>query len=253
MQKKLWVVLILGIFIAIDELYKLLNALPIIGDIFRDLRSKSPVPYFVSEWISVSQVVLVLMAMMLLHRYGVKKALNELGLSKPFAPAFSFALVATLPLWLVFAATMPLDAELSLNAVFYLSLVSPFAEEVLYRGFAFGQIRRRAGWGFWPTALLIAVIFGLGHLALNQDIEQAAGVFLITGIGGGLFSWVYEKWDYNLWVPISIHFLMNLAWNIFNVGESAYAGWLPTMMQISAVVMVILLVKNKHRIAFFSK
>jgi len=147
---------------------------------------------------------------------------------------------------------MPVQMKISLNAVFYLSLLSPVAEEVVYRGFAFGQIRRRAGWGLWTTALLIGLVFGLGHLGMNQNIEEAIGVFLITAIGGVIFSWIYEKWNYNLWAPIGIHFLMNLAWNIFDVGDSAFAGWLPTTMQASVLVMVVLLIKFKSRITLFS-
>jgi len=253
MQKKLWVGLILVIFLALDNIYDLLRALPFIGDIIQNLRDHQPVPYFASEVVSVAQFILTLVALMLLHRYGVKKALEEIGLNKPLAPALIFTLLATLPLWLVFAVTMPVQTGISLNAVFYLSLLSPLAEEVVYRGFAFGQIRRRAGWGFWPTALLIGFVFGLGHLGINQNMEEAIGVFLITTIGGVIFSWIYEKWDYNLWAPIGIHFSMNLAWNIFEVGDSAYAGWLPTTMQVSVLVMAILLITYKHRIALLSK
>jgi membrane protease YdiL (CAAX protease family) len=253
MQKKLWVGLVLVIFLALDNIYDLVRALPYIGDIIQNLRNHQPVPDFASEMVSLSQILLTLVALILLHRFGIKKALEEIGLSKkPFAPALIFTLMATLPLWLVFAVTMPVQMDISLNEVFYLSLLSPVAEEVVYRGFAFGQIRRRAGWGFWPSALLIGLVFGLGHLGINQNMEEAIGVFLITTIGGVIFSWIYEKWNYNLWAPIGIHFFMNLAWNIFDVGDSAFAGWLPTVMQISVLVMVIFLIKYKHRIAFFS-
>lgn len=59
-----------------------------------------------------------------------------------------FALAATLPLWVVFAITSPLAESFAVPEVFYLSVISPLAEEVVYRGFAFGQLRRLAGWSF---------------------------------------------------------------------------------------------------------
>ena len=34
-------------------------------------------------------------------------------------------------------------------------------------------------------------------------------------------AWFYERWGFNLWVPFFLHCLMNLAWNVFAVGESA--------------------------------
>jgi hypothetical protein len=42
--------------------------------------------------------------------------------------------------------------------------------------------------------------------------------------------------------------LMNLAWNIFPVGESAFAGWLPTTMQATTLIMAVALTIWKSRI-----
>ena len=69
MKKKLWVGLILVIFLAVDNIYDLIRALPVIGDIIQELRAQQPVPYFASEMVSLSQILLTLVALMLLHRY----------------------------------------------------------------------------------------------------------------------------------------------------------------------------------------
>ncbi len=35
------------------------------------------------------------------------------------------------------------------------------------------------------------------------------------------FAWLYVEWGMNLWVPTSFHVLMNLAWDLFGMGDSA--------------------------------
>ncbi len=42
--------------------------------------------------------------------------------------------------------------------------------------------------------------------------------------------------------------MMNLAWNIFSVGESAFAGWLPTLMQVTTILVAIALTLGRDRI-----
>ena len=142
--------------------------------------------------------------------------------------------------------------DFSWNNVLFLAFISPLSEEVVFRGFAFGQIRRHANWGFWQASIIPAVVFGLGHLGINQDLGQSVGVFLVTGVGGILFAWIYEKWDYNLWAPFWIHCLMNLNWNVFDVGNSAFAGWFPTTLQVIVILAAIILTVFKKRIPLLS-
>ncbi|MBW3672230.1 MAG: CPBP family intramembrane metalloprotease, partial [Acidobacteria bacterium] len=56
-------------------------------------------------------------------------------------------------MWLVFALTTPLATNVSIASAFYLAVISPFAEEVVFRGFAFRQLYRHASLGFWPSVL----------------------------------------------------------------------------------------------------
>lgn len=46
---------------------------------------------------------------------------------------------------------------------------------------------------------------------------------LDRGHGATTFSRLFEKWD-GLWVPLGLHITMNFAWNLFAVGDGAYAG-----------------------------
>lgn len=60
--------------------------------------------------------------------------------------------------------------------VITVGLVVPLAEELLFRGFIFGGLRRR--WGFMGAALASAIIFGLPHGPAGAVPAMALGFFL---------------------------------------------------------------------------
>ena len=211
--------LILVLFITLALLGDILRAIPGISALARDL----PYPVF-GEILSLVQIFLVISLVMLWRKLSLIGALADIGLVKHALPAVKFGLFATSPMWLIFLLTTPINTEFSIHESFYLAFASPMAEEIVFRGFAFIQIRRYIGLGFWPAALITALAFGAGHVGINQDPGQALGVFLITGIGGIVFAWVYEKWNFNLWIPFVLHCFMNLNWQVYIVGESAFAG-----------------------------
>ncbi len=63
-----------------------------------------------------------------------------------------------------------------------------------------------------------------------------------------LFAWLFQRWDYNLWVPFSLHALMNLTFQLFEVGETALAGWFPFALQAAVLVLAVLLTLWRRRI-----
>lgn len=87
----------------------------------------------------------------------------------------------------------------------FFTVYSPFAEEILYRGFAFWMLFRLARFGFWPFAMLPALVFGLDHMAQSRDLTEQVGIIALTGVGGLWFSWLLMKWE-NLWAPILPYF-----------------------------------------------
>ena len=97
-------------------------------------------------------------------------------------------------------------------------------EELVYRGFVFGQLFRYARWGFLPAALLTALAFGSLHLYQGHDPVSALTAFGITALGSIFFSWLYVEWNYNLWGVIWLHTLMNLPWIVFRVSTSGAVG-----------------------------
>ncbi len=174
---------------------------------------------------------------------GREGPLAWLGLTVSPLPALRVIGLSVLPAYLVFALTLPFDRDVLRLGVLYLAVIGPFAEEVVFRGVAFGLLRRAARWPFWAAAGMPAVVFGLGHA---NPFHTAASLdeimtFAITATGAVIFGWLYERWRFNLWVPVLLHALMNLAWNLFPVGNGAFAGWLPLVMQVTTVTLAIVL------------
>ncbi len=169
--------------------------------------------------------------------------LRWLGLATSPLPALRVIGLAVLPAYLVFALTQPLNLDFARFSVLYLAFIGPFAEEVVFRGVAFGLLRRVAHWPFWAAAALPAVVFGLGHANPFHAAPSLKEImtFVITATGAVLFSWLYERWRFDLWVPVLLHALMNFAWSLFRVGDGAFAGWLPLAMQVTTVALAILL------------
>jgi membrane protease YdiL (CAAX protease family) len=237
MKKKLaFVAVVLAVFIAADWMQEILSLFTPYKGLYQRY------PFYVPAGLkSLLQCGVVLLAVSLLNRVSLGAAVGEVGLRRSPNVGLLFAAAATLPLWLVFAIVSPLAESFVVPEVFYLSVLSPLAEEVVYRGFAFGLLRRRAGWGFWPAALLPAAVFGWGHAEDAGDLGTGLAIFLLTGVGAVLFAWLYERWGFNLWVPVFLHLSMNLSWNVFDVGESAFAGWLPTVLQVTTMILAIVL------------
>lgn len=234
-------------FLVLDNLRDIFQMIPVLSDVYAALREVQPTQYFTADIFSVLQVVFAVAIVMGIKKtFDYKAGLSELGLSSSIPEGLVFGLLAVLPLWVVFAFAFPLQTGISWDAVFFLALLSPIAEEVVFRGFAFRQLRDRLGFGFWTSSLSVAVVFGLVHLGMNQDLMDSVMVFLITALGSVVFSWTFEKSNFNLWYPIALHSLMNLSRNIFEVGvDSAYAGFLPTVMQLVTVVTVVVIIKMR--------
>lgn len=178
--------------------------------------------------------------------FGPGKALTALGLTASPLKGFAVGFAATLLLAGVFAVTAPLQLTERINPAFAITAVRGavlpgFFEEVFYRAFLFGFLFRFAGWGFLPAALIGAVIFGAGHLYQSTDPAEAAGIFAITAIGALWFAWLYVEWDYNLWVPVSIHLLMNFWWEFFDVADTALGPASASAARLAVILISIVL------------
>ncbi|MEM6343805.1 MAG: CPBP family intramembrane glutamic endopeptidase [Bacteroidota bacterium] len=157
-------------------------------------------------------------------RFGFGQLFAELGLEKGFGKALGWALLFTLPMLIGYGIMGDLNSQLSAWSILLGAVCPALFEELVFRAFVFGQLFRHHSWGFVPAAAINAIVFGAAHLWQGNTIGESAGVFMITFSGAVWFAWLYVEWDFNLWVPIFMHFLMNLYWGMFTIADTALGG-----------------------------
>ena len=173
--------------------------------------------------------------------YGFRNLFRELGLARGLVPGLIFALLSVSPMLISSALAGTIDPDLPFASLMQSTVFAGLLEEFLFRGFLFGLLFRKAGWGFFPAALLGAVIFGFGHLYQGNSLAQSAGIFLLTGMGAVWFAWLYIEWEENLWVPVCLHILMNLSWTLFSMSDNALGGWFPNVFRGITIALTILI------------
>lgn len=184
------------------------------------------------------------------HRLGPIRSLGELGLRGNIAQGWWFGLLASLPMLVGLAIASKLAIHTSLRAVLVSVLFGPFAEEVLFRGYLFLQLYRRAHWSFPSTVATTALVFGLVHLGnmrAERDPWRLVAEVLITGLGGAFFAWLLVRWDNNLWIPIAMHVFMNLWWEVFAVDRTAIGSWAANGARACAIAAAIVITLLKTR------
>ena len=145
-------------------------------------------------------------------------ALGDLGLRRFARSALGLAAVAYVA-YLIFAVIynafvhpeqeditrdLGLD-EGGVGAFFAGALIvaaAPLSEEIFFRGFMFGGLRRRLP--MWAAAVIAGAVFGLLHYTGPDSI----GVVPQLAVLGVLLAWLYERTG-SLWPPIILHVANN--------------------------------------------
>ena len=165
----------------------------------------------------------IVVVLFLLHR--PKDFFHQLGLDGNFITGTVFALISTLPLFIVFPIIGEFNNVLTLDKLIRSTVIVALFEEIIFRGFIFGQLFRYCKIGFGWSVLIPSVLFGSLHLYQGHDLISSLMAFGVTFLGGLYFSWIYMKWNFNLWCSIGLHFFMNLSWQLFVVeGNSVVVG-----------------------------
>ncbi|MFT6783939.1 MAG: membrane protease YdiL (CAAX protease family) [Saprospiraceae bacterium] len=172
---------------------------------------------------------------------------------KPFAVSLLFSL----PMFLGGLMFFEFSQEISIPNIVAGTIIVGFVEELFFRAFLFGQIFKYTRLGFISSIIIGAIIFATGHLYQSQEIWELLGIFSVTFMGAILFAWLYVEWNYNLWVPIFLHSLMNLAWHLFERDETALGGMLPNLFRgltiILAIVFTVIYKKNQSQELLITK
>ncbi len=197
-------------------------------------------------------IIITLGITYLLHR-GKMPLPEALGLNTPIFTAIKIAFIMTLPMMIGYGFMTNFTFSITFSTFFLGCLWAAFSEEIVYRAFLFGQLFRFGKWPFLMAGMLNALIFGFGHLyQANGDFTAAVLIFLTTAMGGLWFAWLYIEWDNNLWIPMGLHFFMNLWWSLFDVSDNAAGGIYSNIFRIATIVIsIIWTIRRAKRRGFF--
>ncbi len=171
-----------------------------------------------------------------------KEIFSFLGLTGNIIMGIGIAFLCVVPLYLIFPFFGGINSDVTFSLILQKSILPGFKEEFICRAFMFGLLFRYAKTGFFWAVILPALYFGSMHLYQGHDAISAFAAFGVTFIGALYFSWMYVEWDFNLWVPIGLHMLMNGAWVIFSMeGTEVAAGGL--ISNIARVISILLAVE----------
>jgi membrane protease YdiL (CAAX protease family) len=192
------------------------------------------IAYFYLWWILPTTLITGLL-------YGFNTILGNIGIKKGVITGFLFSIVTVSPMFISSAFIGHIGENLKIVSLIQQTLLAGFMEEYLFRGFLFGLLFRKLGWGFIPASIVGAFIFGIGHLYQGSTFQETVGVFLVTSLGAVWFAWLYIEWNNNLWISIFLHILMNLSWALFEVSTNALGGGYTNLFRIITITLTILI------------
>ena len=190
-------------------------------------------------------LVLCVVGLLIVQRKKPRRIFGELGMTKALHTGIGFGFAATIPMLIVSLVFCSVRSEISIVGLIGSAVTYVFAEELLFRGYLFRQLHRKAGWNLWLAAISVGVLFGALHL-LNRSLQDMSvsdqfGTVAIISAGGVLFAWVFTMWDDNLWVAFSLHGFMNLWFSIFQMGENPLGGWILNGSRVLSGVLAVLI------------
>lgn len=195
------------------------------------------------------------MTAILLCLHKPSDIIKSIGLNANILKGLGFAALCCSPLLIGMPVIGSFDTGQTFDYFFRVVVLAAFLEEVIFRGFMFGQLFRYGKIGFIGAIIIPAILFGLGHLYQGHNIISSLMAFGVTALGALYFSWVYVELNYNLWVSIGLHMFMNLSWTVFTVegNETSVGALVPNILRVTAIALTIILViiykkKNSSKI-----
>lgn len=170
-----------------------------------------------------------------------KEVISFLGLNCNILKGFGIAFVCVSPIYLGFLLLGSFNIDTPFKLLLHKCISPGFMEELVFRAFMFGLLFRYAKTGFLWAVILPAIYFGAIHLYQGDDAISAFAAFGVTFIGAIYFSWMYVEWDFNIWIPVGLHILMNAAWVLFTLDgtEVAAGGLISNILRIVSILLAI--------------
>ncbi|HNT78327.1 MAG TPA: CPBP family intramembrane metalloprotease [Anaerolineae bacterium] len=108
--------------------------------------------------------------------------------------------------------------------IFLTAFQAAIVEELVFRGLAFGVLRKR--FPLWVAVLLPAIFFGFAHM------YWGIGRVFVTALVGALLALLRWRTD-NIWGPILVHGFVNVGFPI-----PVWGAWLAAML--TAIVLLVI-------------
>ena len=192
--------------------------------------------------------------------YSIDKTspiVKSLGLHASLLTALWTSTVFCLPMWIGSLFYFELNQAIDMQQLIAGTIIAGIMEELYFRGFLFGQLFKHTKLGFIPAIFFGALIFASGHLYQSQAMSELFGIFMLTFAGAIFFAWLYVEWNYNLWVPIFTHTLMNLCWHVFSIDNTALgdlkANVFRALTILSAILFTVLYKRSRKEKLLINK
>lgn len=206
--------------------------------------------FIYNPWTKFPYTFVIIIAAALLISYGQFKSLAELG----FKANYSLKKILLISLVLFVAVEVFVDFFLQpfinwvtnepqnygafdvikgnrsiyLKYFFYTWISAAFGEEILFRGFLFQQFKIIIPEFKYKLALIVllsSVLFAIPHFYLGWS-----GI-LFTFLFGIIFSMIYIKYHYNLWIPIIVHGIVDSLFITMAYTDNMwYYEWVNTLL-----------------------
>lgn len=204
-------------------------------------------------------IAFITMVIFLLCIHKPSKIIESLGLNGNILKGLGFAALCCSPLLIGMPIVGTFNNTLTVSYFLRVVVLAAFFEELVYRGFMFGQLFRYGKIGFVWAVIIPAFLFGIGHLYQGHNFVSSLMAFLVTALGAVYFSWAYIECNFNLWVNIGLHLFMNLCWTLFHVegNETAIGAFVPNILRFTAIALTVIFIiiykkKNSRNIFDYS-
>ncbi|MCL4302266.1 MAG: CPBP family intramembrane metalloprotease [Anaerolineae bacterium] len=177
----------------------------------------------------------------LFFKTRIRQAVQRLGLGYPTPQVIGVTLLASLGLLAFFPLfSLVTGAAVSLRSDWMWLALGLFAqhglaEELLFRGFAFGHLRR--GRTFWRAAWLSLIPFVAVHLLLLNSLSLPLALTSISlAVASSLpLAYLFDRGRRTIWGPALLHFAIHVI-KLVNISEAFYTSAALAWMVVCAVV-----------------
>jgi len=171
----------------------------------------------------------------------LRSAVRAVGLGAPhpagllLSAAVSALLVLVVPVFVWVTASSPSIEPNALRLLPGLFAQGGIAEEILFRGYLFGHLRR--GRTFWRAAALSMVPFVTVHLLLflTMPWPVALAALALSVAASFPFAWLFELGGATIWAPALLHVVVQSTPKLV-VFSGEVAGEFPVIWMASSAV-----------------